>query len=301
MNNTNIDFQTFHLFKAIFNTTSVSKAASELGISQPAASRGLGKLREHFADELFVNVGRGMVPTPLAEELYPNIAQLVELAATVLNPTYVDIAQSSQIFTIISTDYGVHTVLYPLYKTLIKDAPNLRLEIRPMNTANIQVLQQGGIDFMLYSDDEISQEFYKVDLFKETHICLVDKNNPLAKCEQISLRQFRQADHAMVNIQGSRHQMNDDIFWNTSLKNRDIKLWIPYFHLAPQFIENTNLVLTLPKKLKPLVNTTRLVEIKLPRASPTFTYRLVWHKRTHKSAAHVWFRQYLKQSISQRI
>ena len=167
-----LDLNLLRTFIVLHQERNMRKASDRLFVSQPAISKALQRLRDHFGDELFVKIQGAMLPTPLANKLYPQIEMLFRTASDILRPVQFNPENIDQIFTLISTDYGLLSTIRPVLPKLIKVAPKLRLEIRPMVSANLKALQQGEIDFMLFSDDELPQDYYKVDLFVEHHICL---------------------------------------------------------------------------------------------------------------------------------
>lgn len=142
-----IDLKLLPIFDEIYQTRSVSKAGANLGLSQSAISIGLGKLRQHFDDPLFVRTSSGMQPTPCAEDLVQPLREGLELVRAALrHHTAFDPKTSHRTFRVCFTDISEIVLLPAIMQRVLTTAPNVRLEIAHITEAIPKTLESGAAD-----------------------------------------------------------------------------------------------------------------------------------------------------------
>lgn len=273
---------------------SVTRAANKLALTQPAVSGMLTRLRDSFDDPLFVRAQRGIIPTPRAVELSGPIKRLLEQISTLLQPATFDPATATVTISIAATDYALQTIIIPFLSALRQYAPNIRIAVRPIEDANIQLqLESGDIDIALMTPDTTPPELHARRLFDEQYVCVLRQDHPDAGSDQISLDRFCELDHAIVSYVGGGFRGITDLELATIGRERRVILSISSFLVLTDILRTTDLIAVVPKRL--VANNEHLRLIEPPLVIPGFTKLAVWHERTHHDVAHQWVRSLLLQ------
>ncbi len=161
-----LDSRLLQIFYYVYKLKNVSAAADALGMSQPAVSNCLNKIRQHFNDPLFLRVGNEMLPTELAKQIFSPISEILNKIETVNNfKVDFDPTHSDQLFTLAMTDVS-HLVLLPKLTKFLKNyAPSVRIKIRPISRETSYQMANGEIDFAIGFLPELEQGFYQQQLF----------------------------------------------------------------------------------------------------------------------------------------
>ena len=145
-----LDVRLLQAFDALMIEHSVTRAAARLGMTQQGLSGQLSRLRELFEDPLFVRAEAGVVPTPRAESLYPLIQGALEKLRALLVPPTFDPARFVGVISLATTDYALVLLLPKLLHRLRTEAPHLRLAVRPVNSASLELeMRNRKIDLAL--------------------------------------------------------------------------------------------------------------------------------------------------------
>jgi DNA-binding transcriptional LysR family regulator len=295
----NIDLNLLVILRALLQTRGVSQAAERLGMSQPAVSRALARLRRQFGDRLLVKGNRSMIPTIYASELAGPLEVLLEQAEVFFGagPMF-DPATTTRVFRLATTDYGAIAVLRHVLARMTSQAPRAGLEIISFGRETFQMLAEGQIDLAFYADDAVPNNLRTADLFTEDYACLIRTGHPLAgrvRNGRIEMDDYLAHDHALVTVAGGRTGVVDDALRALGHKRR-IALWLPYFMTAAVLVAKSDLILTLPRRAAEVAaGSLGLTSFRPPVALETFGYRTIWHERTHKDAACFWLRQLISK------
>ena len=295
------------VLQALLDRGTVSGAADQLNLSQPAVSRSLAQLRELFDDQLFVRASHGMVPTARTEALATPLSEVLQSTIDLLATDSFTAAQSHRVFRIATTDYGATAVLAPALNRFMTLAPLGGLEVVPFAESSFDALGAGKVDLLLYGDGDIAPYMRKKILFDENYVCLVRKDHPIlrqskrtALARRMTLANYLAWPHALVTVFGGRRGVVDALLAKQN-KVRRVGLWIPYFSVAPLMIAETDAILTIPSRVaKAFDHMSSLVEIPAPIKIERFRYFLVWHERTDKDPALVWLRNLLEEAVQDR-
>lgn len=289
-----LDLNLLLVLAAVLETRNVTLAAAQLNMSQPSVSRALARLRDVFADELFVKGARGVIATPRALLLQKPLANLLALMESVIDTPAFDPTTTSRVFVIATTDYGALALLPQLSARLGRLAPNAGIDIRPFSPDAFRRLGEGDIDLVLYSDDAIPAGLHAEKLFDETYTSLVRANHPLllhTRSKEISLDQFLAHPHVLVNVLGGRTGSVDEVLARLGHR-RHIALWLPYFATAALVIARRDFILTLPDRaVQQLAGAMNLVSFTPPIPLDGYGYQMVWHERAHRDDGSIWLRQ----------
>ena len=181
-----IDLNLLVVLRALLQTRSVGQAAERLGMSQPAVSRALARLRRQFGDRLLVKGNRSMMPTAYASELAGSLEQLLEQAESFFGagPVF-EQSTTTRVFRLATTDYGAIAVLPHTVAPMMSLVPQAGLEITGFGRETFQLLADGQIDLAFYADDTVPNNLRTADLFNEDYCCLVRIGHPLVEHIQI--------------------------------------------------------------------------------------------------------------------
>ena len=188
MNIKNFDLNLLLVFRTVFEEKNVTKASKKLGITQPAMSNALNRLRYLVKDELFIRGPRGMRPTQRAMDLslpITNALNNLELALSSLNFTP---ETTKKLYRISITDDVASLILPNLINFLEKKSPNSSLRIRSeQGNEALKLLDSNELDFSVGRFEIIPSRFGSIDLFTEKYVCIMRKDHPLAKDEKLSM------------------------------------------------------------------------------------------------------------------
>jgi len=166
---TSLDMRTLRFLQLLLRTSSVTRTALHLGISQPAASRILARVRDLIGDPVLIRTQSGYKLTDHALGLNEPVDAALLAIANVFRPSTFDPAQSNHCYRIASTDYGVAAVLGPMMESFAVIAPALRFEVSPLVPESFGELEKGAIDLLLYADLDARDDLLIQKLFDETY------------------------------------------------------------------------------------------------------------------------------------
>jgi DNA-binding transcriptional LysR family regulator len=285
-----LDMNLLRLFEAVYRLGSVSRAADALGLSQPAASQGLTRLRLALGDALFVRTGGSMRPTLRAERLasvvQPAIASIQDVLRDddAFNPS-----RSTMTLRLHMSDIGEARLLPELVAALHREAPGIRVQTAPLPHAQIaDALETGAIHFALGFLPSVSGT-ERMELLTDRYAVLVRAGHPLlaAKQKPPKVKDLRRLEFVAVRS----HAETFRILQELGLDSR-LVLTSEHFLALPAIIERTDLAVVMPRAIAlRFVNTERyaLLSNTLPRS--TFTVSLHWSRRFNLDPAHQWLRR----------
>lgn len=283
------DAKLLRLFDLLHHTGSVTKAAEELGLSQPTISIWLSKLRAQFNDPLFVRTSEGMQPTPRADALIGTVRQALEsfrqLSASepVFNPAVAD-----RKFRICMTDASHITLLPHLLSHVRALAPNVRLDAARIDADMPMALQTGDADIAIGLVPQLEAGFYQQTLFTQDWVCLANKKHPRIG-NALTLKQYKEEAHILIAA-GTGAILQSEALKRQRI-NRQIKLELPGFLGLPAILATTDLIVTLPRQIgETLADLGGLKVLDCPVNIPSFKVKQHWHARYHNDPANRWLR-----------
>ena len=275
---------------ALLEERSVSRAAVRAGLSQPAMSRALARLRDHLDDALLVRNGRGMSATRRAEALaLPLRALLGDLDGLLGNrPTFTP-ASAERVFRIGTADYGAAVLIPPLLARVAREAPGVVVEVHPVPDDVGGALESGRLDVAVIPRRAAIAGLVWRHLFAEHFVCVVRGGHPRAGRKPLTLDDFCALGHIVVVPSGRPGSPVDDALARRGRK-RHVVLRLPSFLVAPMVVASSDLVVTTPARLAERFAGLPLVTHVPPLAIPGFRVALGWHERHRGEPGHVWFR-----------
>jgi DNA-binding transcriptional LysR family regulator len=290
---------------ALLQEHSVSRAAKRVGLSTPAMSHALNRLREQLGDPLLVRAGQRMVPTPRAANLQARVHALASDALAVLAPAPVtEIAKLERMFRLHTTDQ-LMTVLGPVLDRRLREAPGVSLYIMPPHRDEAHQLRDGTIDLAIgvydyapYSD--LPTDLRIQQLFEDHYVCVVRADHPTVK-SSLTLEQYAELEHVQVAVRGPPGGYVDELLATHGLKRRIVRA-MPYFLATLVLISETDYVATLSATLvKRLGGMLPIKLVQPPRSLGLEPYQIsqLWHPRNNRDPAHRWLRDAVAEA-SQR-
>jgi DNA-binding transcriptional LysR family regulator len=287
-----VDLNLLVAFAELAATGSVTRAATKLGVTQPAMSRTLGRLRKTFGDPLFLRGPGGLVATPRARELQPAVEAWLEQAAVlVAGPPRFDPATAERTFQVATADYAEAVLLPRLLQRLQQEAPRVRLRITTQPFPLDAALEAGELDLAWLPRQAASRQVVWTRLFEESFGFVVRKGHPVLR-RPFKLERFLSLRHLAIAPVGRTNSNPLDQLLEKLGHRREVAATVPNFLVVPSLVAGSDVGVTLPRRIVELA--TRhypLVSLPLPFALPGFTMHQAWHERVRKDPGHAWLRQ----------
>lgn len=286
-----MDLNLLVVFQQLLTERRVSKVAENLGLSQPAVSNALARLRKLFGDELFLRTAQGMAPTPFAEQLAESIGYALGMIHGAVNQrSSFDPATSERSFSIGMTDIGEIYFLPSLMREIARIAPAVSISTVRNTAINLKdAMEAGQIDLAIGLLPQLKGGFFQRRLFLQKYVCLFRKGHRLDK-RRLSEAEFFAADHVAVVSAGTGHGKIDELIDRNS-PQRKIRLTVPHFVAVGHILQSTDMVATVPARLaQRMAEPFGLVYVNHPVKLPEIAINLFWHAKYHKDPANQWLR-----------
>lgn len=279
---------------ALLAERNVTRAAAKVGLSQPAMSNALARLRDALDDPLLVRTPQGMVPTPRAEALAAPLARaLADLERAFTVPEPFDPSTSTRCFNIAATDYMELTLLPRLMAALRGMGATVQVALLPLAEPSwAEALADGALDLTLAVVGRAPERLRSRRLFDEAFACLLRRDHPAAAAP-LTLERFVELPHLLVSPRGGRRGIVDEALERRGL-SREVVLSVPHFLMAPAVVAQTDLIATVPSRVaRAFVGALPVVALPPPLPLPGFSVAMSWHERQHHDPAHQWLREQL--------
>lgn len=288
-----LDLNLLKALDALLEERSVTRAAARLGLTQPAVSGMLTRLREAFGDPLFIRTQRGIVPTPRAQALAVPLRQALSGIETLLRPEAFDPARADFTLGIAATDYALRAILVPFVAALRIRAPGLRVAVLPVQAARLpEQLERGELHLALVTPDSLPPGLRVRRLFEERYVCALRAGHPAAAAP-LDLDRFCALDHALVSLSGGGFEGATDAALARLGRARRVALSVTSFLALVEILRESDLVALLPARLA--AGQAGLALRPPPLEVPGFTKLAAWHERTQRDPGHRWVRALLAE------
>ncbi len=288
---TDLNLNQLVLFHHLMRERGVSRVAEQLGLTQPAVSNALARLRRELGDELFLRTPAGMVPTPYAEALAEPVAAALSLIHDALNRAdRFEPARVERTLTIGMTDIGEIVFLPALVERLRREAPGISLRtVRASATRLREDMEAGRVDLAIGPLPDLKAGFFQRRLFAQRYVCLLRRGHRLDR-PRISLAEFSAAEHLVIVSAGTAHGAVDEGLRAAGI-TRQVRLTVPHFVSVGHLLRGSDLVATVTEKLAAsLAGPFELSWRRHPVNLPEVVIRVFWHARAHRSPLHQWLR-----------
>lgn len=273
---------------ALLQEANVTRAAQRLGLSTPAASHALARIRTRMGDQLLVRAGRSMVLTPRAEALRPHVRSLVEDARRVLSsPGPFEPRTLEREFTIFAPDH-ILFVMGPIVDRIVREeAPDVALRFLPSAPDDWIALRDGTADMSVCMPGRFPPEFRTRPLLTERFVCVVRQGHPRVR-RRLSIETYLALDHVVVAPLGQPSTV-DEVLAARGLRRR-IRRTVPYFGPALSIAASTDYILTVSDTAARAEPELRLRIVPPPLPLASYALNLLWHPRLDNEPANRWLR-----------
>jgi DNA-binding transcriptional LysR family regulator len=294
-----IDLNLLRVFDAVLRDRSVTAAARHLGLTQPAVSNALARLRARFDDALFVRTPGGMDATPFARELAEPVRQALALLESALShgPGF-DPATSTRVFRFYMSDLGQIEFLPPLVERVQSVAPGVRLEAVTLEVEDIgDALAAGALDLAVGFLPGLGPPVRRQPLFRDPYVCLMRADHPAARA-RLTKKAFLEQSHALVSYKGG-HRVIEEALERAGLA-RKVALRVPHFTVVPMVLERSNLMFVLPSRVARVYEQRgRVKSMPMPVAIPPADVAAHWHERFERDPGNRWLREVIGELFTE--
>lgn len=294
---------------ALLREENVTRAANHLGITQPAMSNGLKRLRALLGDPILVRTSDGMAPTELALSLKPAVREILSRVEQVIQPEREFDLDSRRVFRIMASDYAESTLIPSVLSEVRKSAPNVTLDVLTPSDVSFVDVEQGRVDMAINRFDSLPQSFHQKTLWTDSFSCLLSPQNPLV--EHFDLQAYMEANHIWVSKTGfgvgvgvnpedvQRLGWVDEALDRIGGK-RKISVFTRHYQVAMLLAQQHDLVATLPSRAASLnEGNVRFVVKKPPFDIPDFELKMAWSPLLHHNSGHQWLRHLISDTADQ--
>lgn len=276
-------------FDVLYRTGNVTKAAEELGVSQPTVSVWLAQLRKELGDPLFVRTPAGMQPTPRADAMVETVRSVLDgLRRLAQLDKPFDPATVDKTFRIFMTDASHVTLLPRLFSHVRAHAPRVKLEAVAINASMAAELESGQADLALGLIPGLETGFYQQSLFIQDWVCLAHPQHPRLG-DTLGIADYEREGH--VGIVGGTGQRLLEAAVKEQGLARQVFLKLPAFLGLSAILASTDLIATLPRHIgETLARAAGLRVHACPVQIPSFVVKQHWHARFHHDPANIWLR-----------
>jgi len=295
-----LDLNLLITLEALLSERNVTKAAARLGLSQPAVSAQLVRLRGLFADQLLIPAQRGMTPTQRALELQGPLRRSLDGVRDVVTQSGTfDPATAELTVVIASTDLAQYAYLVAFAIELRLQAPNIRLVLRGIDSKAIEKqTENGDVDLGILLPNLAPPSMRLRKFTKERFVLVARKRHPRVR-GAISLKQFLDLDHVIAEPRNVSFSGAADSALQALGHQRRVVLSVASFLIAADIVAHSDLIAILPMSIV-ADRTDRLQILEPPIKVEGFPMALVWHERTHSHAGHRWLRDALAASANRK-
>ena len=282
------DLNLFVILNAIYTEGSLTKAAEVVGITQPAVSNALSRLREKFNDDLFVRTGSGMVPTQKTENMITDVQSALTLIQQSVNePDTFDPKSSKRNFKLSLGDVSEGRVLTFIMKEIYEDAQNISVgSYAYQRSDQVHALATNNLDFVVDPIIPHSDEINSEKVFEDDFVVMYREGHELSKIKDVSVDNILDQKHLHVsNRRRGLHLIDREL--EKAGHRREVSLRCQHFLIAPTIIQSTDLVLMGTRSFAKRNN---LPFAEIPLDIPAMEYFLIWHKNEEGDGGHNWMK-----------
>lgn len=294
------DLNLLLVFNALMEERSVSRAAVRLGITQPALSNALSRLRDTLHDPLFIRERYGIKPTPFAEEISPVIIDAItRLDEVIIGRQHFDPATASRQFSIAPNSYAEIVLMPALIARLRQLAPGIKVLMVPFGSDLVETgVISGTTDIAIGRIVDPPDTLVVQHLMDDGLSCVVRCDHPSIG-NSMSREQYEQLRHVNVQPSGRLKVGLFQALERQSLR-RELAISVTHFLTVPEILAKTDYCATLPRQIcNQIARDARFKVIQAPVDLGTFPVDMAWHSRYRHDQAHQWLRSLLLETASE--
>jgi DNA-binding transcriptional LysR family regulator len=291
-----VDLNLLVVFDALMAERHVTRAGERIGLSQPAVSAALKRLRHLLKDDLFIRRSDEMQPTRKAQDLAIPLRQALLQIQAALEPQSFDPNSAQRVFKLATNDFAASILLPSLGARLSAEAPGIDLRVIYADDAlSMKLLGEDAIDLAITPFECPEAQFERQHLLDPAgFLCVMRQGHPLAG-KPLTLETFAATPHLLISRTGDASGFVDEILAEVGLRRR-VAFTVPSFLLAPIVIAQTDYLAVLPRRLVEMFQQmTALVAYEPPFPQRKFPLGILWHQRLNKDPGHLWLRNNLAE------
>lgn len=301
-----MDLNLFRIFAVVYRERNLTRAAEQLFLSQSAVSHALGRMREQLDDPLFIREGHGMCPTPLANRLWPDIAQALLLFQQAMQrSTSFEASRDIKQLTIAMNDEIEPVFLPQIVQWFQQQVPQIQLHSVRIDRQTLRSdLSSGRIDLAIDIAQPSERGIAHQLLLRDEFVVLSRPEHPLAQTGlsvETAASHYIQAEHIAVSARRTGRAVEDFLFAKQGIE-RQIKIRCQQYESAARIVQSSALLLTMPRSLAHQVAEHLDIQIlPLPIAIEDLELHLYWDMDKNLEQQTVWFRQQLMALLNTQL
>lgn len=304
VNLASVDANLIVALHALLCERSVTRAARRLGLSQPAMSHSLGKLRTLLDDPLLVRAGREMTLTERARGLITDVADTMEGLTRIFSarPSFAP-ETAKRVFQLAATDYAQLVLLPALDRLLHHEAPGISVRVRPLSRRSmVESLRNREIDLAISILPEPQmtpwpEDVHSAALFDECFVGIARKGHPALR-RKLDLARYCELSHVQISPGNAPGSAVDQRLAERGLR-RHIAFTVPSFLVVPHIVANSDHVALISRRVaSPFARILPLQTFEPPILPDPIAVGAIWHRRTDNDPAHAWLRQAVQKSLA---
>lgn len=298
-----LDLNLLRVFDEVMAERSLTRAAHNLSLTQPAVSNALRRLRQTLGDELLQRSGQGVAPTPRALALWPSVRDALRQLQSSLAPGVFDPTQAKTTFVLTMADATAAVLMPGLIAVMDRDAPGVSVRVVPLTTRDPRRLLDGGLadlavgyfpavmaDLAARAEQAEVVAFAHQRLYSGQYVCAMRCDHPLAN-GALTLDRYCAARHLLVSFSGRPHGFVDEALAALG-RSRHVVITVNQFFTAGQVVASSNLLTVLPRHFAGVTGIAdQLVLRVLPFEVASMHIDTLWHSRSQHQSAHQWLRK----------
>ncbi len=295
------DLNLLLVFEAVMETRSVTRAADRLGLSQPALSHALNRLRHRLKDQLFVRTPDGMAPTPRAEMLAEPARRMLADLRRALAAEAFDPATAERVFSVAVHNYAAIVVAGPVLNACRARSPGLRVNFRPSGTLDIvDQIDRGALDLAILGRPLAGGRLSSALLLEDRFVAVVRRGHPMAAGGVLTLEGLARTPHLRISS-----SLNNVDFIAGELEARGLARTVgaeaPYLSAGPVLMQSDMLAVMGRRVAEAFAQAHPVAMLALPVPSPPARSYLVWHSRFDDDEGHRWLRDLVASAAQEAV
>jgi LysR family transcriptional regulator, nod-box dependent transcriptional activator len=287
-----LDLNLLVALDALLTHRNVTRAAEQLNLSQSALSGALARLREHFDDDLVVQIGRRMEPTPLARTLAEPLHDILLKTKSLVTatPTF-DPHTSNRRISLIASDYSTEVLILDLLTEIAQQAPGIKVTLEEHTTETFERFNRGEINLRIIPKPFAFEGHPHERLFDDHYVCVAWRENGEIG-DMLTLEQYRGLPHVVRFSRGALQTTFEQQVLDQAGFSRNVSVSVPLFTLVPRLVVGTRRIATVHARLAELYARKLPIRILAPPVTfPTLTEVLEWHYHEEDDPCLAWFRK----------
>jgi len=290
-----IDLNLLVVFDAVMHERNVTRAAQRLGLSQPATSHALARLRHMLKDDLFTRTPGGMEPTPRAEELAQSLREALSGLEHAIQPPTFDPATARTHFRIGVDTFSALVLAHPFARHVLAQAPHALVDMRPcpppINV--LDLMDYGDLDLASGTFTETRAQYCHKTLLKDEFIAVLHEKHPAARKRELTLKDVAELPQIELTSVPFTTAFIDEALAKHNLQRR-VVLKTPTLTTILLLLDGDFLFIGRQRAIEIVAPHFPLFVLRrLPMASPVMETDLIWPRRLDNHPAHQWLRQEL--------